>query len=133
VTVSMSGMSDHRDQRLTAQQLLLLGAAIGSPSVAQSVSPEWFADSYIQEAITEIQDVIAGHVKKEEMIKLPGALTKHAGVVIEGGKSTLDCIRDEVELRGRTARLRKAAYYIQTANVDALEMIEQLKQRILEV
>jgi hypothetical protein len=67
------------------------------------------------------------------MVKLPGALTKHASIVTEGDKSTLECIRNEVELRGRAARLRRAAYQIQTANVDTLEAIEQLKQRILEV
>jgi len=133
LTVSMSGMSDRREQVLISQQLLLLGAAIGSPSVATSVSADWFADSYIREAIIEIKEVIEGTVPKDEMVKLPGALTKHAGIVTEGDKSTLECIRNEVELRGRAARLRRAAYQIQTANVDTLEAIEQLKQRILEV
>jgi hypothetical protein len=56
----MSGMSDRREQVLISQQLLLLGAAIGSPSVATSVSADWFADSYIREAIIEIKEVIEG-------------------------------------------------------------------------
>jgi hypothetical protein len=106
------------------RQLIMLGAAMASAKVRESLEPKNFADASISKCLSEIQN---GEPK--EAVRLLLASIK---VTAESG-GVLSSIRDTVHLDGRAANMRRIAQLMQTSLLNDQASIDRLKTEMANV
>jgi hypothetical protein len=106
------------------RQLIMLGAAMASAKVRESLEPKNFADAIISKCLSEIQ----GGEPKEAAKLMLASIRVNA----ESGR-VLSSIRDAVHLDGRTANMRRIAQLMQTSAVNDQASIDRLKTEMANV